>query len=61
MNKYILRKTIDDEIEAPTHYEAFLELRKRQAEGYYNIRQEDIEFDREVEESSTSTPEDEQT
>lgn len=57
MRKYILRKEIEDETEAPTHFEAFVKFRDRCNSGYYNIRQEDVEDAGEVEETPTSTPE----
>lgn len=57
MNSYRLSMTIEDEVVAPTHYEAFLKFRERFKEGFYGPDQEDVEFVEEVEESSTSTPE----
>ncbi|MBA7696228.1 hypothetical protein ES703_104871 [subsurface metagenome] len=58
MNKYILSKTIEDGIQAVSHYEAFLEFRKRASEGYYNIQPLDVEFVGEVppEESTPESP-----
>ena len=57
MNRYRLSMTIEDEVVAPTHYEAFLKLRERIKEGFYGPRQEDVEFIEEVEETPLSTPE----
>ena len=57
MKRYTLNKTIEDEVQAPSHYAAFLEFRRRESEGYYRIQAQDIEYTGEVEEPSTSTPE----
>lgn len=47
-NQYRMSKAIEDTIQAPTHYDAYLEFRKRQQEGYYGITPGDVEFIREV-------------
>lgn len=59
--KYQLRKTIEDDVTANTHYEAFLLFQERQKAGYYSVRQEDVEFIEEVSETPTSTSEEGQT
>ena len=53
MNRYRLSITIEDEVVAPTHYEAFLKFRERSQTGYYGPRHEDVEFIEEVEETPT--------
>jgi hypothetical protein len=55
VNRYRLARTIEDEVTALTHYEAYLLFRKRMAEGYYGIHKEDVEFVEEVVETPTST------
>jgi len=56
MYKYRISKPIEDEVIAPTHYEAFLVFRERYAAGYYGPEQKDVEFVEEVTETETSTP-----
>ena len=53
MNRYHLSLAIEDIVEAPTSYEAFLKFRERFEAGYYGPRQEDVMFDEKVEETST--------
>jgi len=57
MKRYTLNKTIEDEVQAESHYKAFLEFRERESEGYYTVQPLDVEYAGEVEEPSTSTPE----
>lgn len=44
MRKYRLYKVIKDEVEANTHYEAFLEFRQRYYQGLYSPAQGDITY-----------------
>lgn len=55
MNKYRLSITIEDEVIAETHYEAYLKFRDRWTCGFYSPRQQDVEFIEEVPSAEETT------
>ena len=53
MNLYRLFMTIEEELEAETHEEAWVKFRERVREGYYGPTRDDIEFVGTVREEET--------
>ena len=49
MRRYRVTLTIEDEIEAATHEEAWVKFSERVKRGYYGPTKEDVEFIEEVE------------